>query len=221
MIEKELEFLESKRDNSAGFHLIIAQKWRRFGEPNLFPTPLVYSALDYRMSIERIVFELYALMKRMKYISDEDAKKLEKLTSVITQIMELIGNSKYLYRILKFQSLLIDDDPKFRGKLSVPDINKLKNYWHSLSDYCHMKIKPDNTWLSQDYIKEGYKVLNEVEDYLWEINVEKYFGFFRFETLQPEVARMAEDYVNEIINEDSVRTRLMLMRPVVAARIKK
>ena len=72
---KELDFLETKWENSAGFHPMIAQWWRWFGEPQLPPAPLVYSALEYRISIERIVIELYALIKSLKYIGDEDSKK--------------------------------------------------------------------------------------------------------------------------------------------------
>lgn len=220
-MEEELEFIQESRENDAGFHLILGQKWRRYGEPKLLHNPILYSSIEFRLSIERIVFELYALMKRLRFISEEDAKKLEKLTSVITQIMEIVGNSKYLYRILKFNSMLFDDDSKLIGKLAIPDINTLKNFWYSLSDYCHMKINPENTWLSQDYIKEGYKLLNEVENYLWDIKVRKHFGFYRFDTWQPEIIELADDYVNSKIDEESVKTRLMLMKPVILSRYKK
>lgn len=220
-MEKELDFIQDERETSAGFHMKIAQKWRRLGEPQFLHNPLIYSALEYRMSIERIVFELYALMKRLKFISKDEAEKLEKLTNIITQIMEIIGNSKYLYRILKFNSMLFDDGIQSVKKLAIPDINKLKNFWYAMSDYCHMKINPANSWLIQDYVKNGYKLLNEVEDYLWDIKVRKHFGFFRVDTWQPEVVDLAEDYINEKIDEDSVKTRLMLMKPVIVSRFKK
>lgn len=216
----ELDFIQSNRANSAGYHLITARKWRLLGEPKLLHSPLVYSAFEYRMSIERIVFELYALMKKLKFVSEEDAKKLEKLTSVITQIMELIGNSKYLYRILMFNSMLFDSDTNSRGKLAVPDISKLKKFWYSLSDFCHMKINPEDSWLSKKYVMDGYALLNDVEKYLWEIKVEKQFGFYQLDAWQPEVIELAEDYVNSKIDENSVRTRLLLMKPVIVSRYK-
>jgi len=219
-MEEELEFVKEERTNSAVFHLILGQKWRRFGEPKNLPNPIVYAAIEFRLSIERIVFELFALMKKMRYISEEDTQKYEKLTSVITQIMDIVGNSKNLYRILKFSSMLFDDDSRLRGKLAILDVNKLKNYWFSLSDYCHMKVNPENTWFSKEFIEKGYHTLNEVESYLWEIKVQKHFGFYQIETWQPEVIELADDYVNSKITEESVRTRLRLMKPVILSRAK-
>lgn len=220
-METEIKFINDKRENSAGFHMMIAQKWRKLGEPKLLHNPLIYSALEYRMSIERINFELYALMKSLNFISKDEAKKLEKLTNIITQIMEIIGNSKYLYRILKFNSMLFDDSVQSIKKLSIPDIKKLKNYWYALSDFCHMKINPEHSWLIQNFVKNGYELLNEVENYLWDIKVRKYFGFFRPETWQPEVVDLAEEYIYEKIDKDSVKTRLRLMKPIVASRFKR
>ncbi|HAB50714.1 MAG TPA: hypothetical protein DCE80_00815 [Ignavibacteriales bacterium] len=220
-IEEELEFIKEQRANDAGYHLILGQKWRRFGEPSKLPSPIVYSSIEFRLSIERIVFELYALMKKLKYISEEDAKKYESLTSVITQIMEIVGNSRNLYRILKFSAMLFDDDSQLIVKLAIPDVNKLKKYWYALSDYCHMKVNPENTWLSKEFVKKGYEILNEVETYLWDIKVRKHFGFYQMETWQPEVVALADDYVNSKIDDESVKTRLMLMKPVILSRYKK
>lgn len=220
-MNEELKFIQTDRGNSAGVHLVLARQWRLFGEPKLLHSPLVYSAFEYRMAIERIVFELFALMKQLRYVSEDEAKKLEKLTSVITQIMEIIGSSKNLYRILMFNSMLFDSDTNSLGKLSVPDIGKLKKFWYSLSDFCHMKINPENSWLSEGYVKAGYILLNDVEKYLWEIKVEKQFGFYHMETWQPEVVQLADDYVNSKIDENSVRTRLSLMKPVIISRYNK
>lgn len=217
-MNKDLDFVYEERENSAGFHLMIAQKWRRFGEPKKLHHPLVYAALEYRMSIERIVFELYALMKQLKYVSMEQEKKLENLHSVITQIMEITENSKYLRRMLLFHSILFNDESQLSGKLAVPDIGLLKKHWHSLSDFCHKRISPHSSWESVEYVNKGYELLNVVENYLWEIKVKNNFGLYRMDSWQPEVLELADDFINSKIDEESIKTRLRLMKPVILAR---
>lgn len=217
-MNKELDFITSKRENSASFHLMIAQKWRRFGEHQKMHHPLVYAALEYRMSIERIVFELFALMKKLKIVSKEEEKKFDKLKNIIAQIMEIVENSKYLHRMLLFHSLLFENESQFQGKLAVPDIKVLNKYWHSLSDFCHKKINPDTSWESEEYVDSGYKLLNEVENYLWDLKVNNYFGLYRMDTWQPEVIKLADDFINSKIDEKAVITRLRIMKPIILAR---
>jgi len=55
------------------------------------------------------------------------------------------------------------------GKLSIPDVKVLSNYWHKLSEYLHKQLRPGNTWESSDWINKGYILLCEVETYLWNI----------------------------------------------------
>jgi hypothetical protein len=218
---EELEFINTPRENSANFHLMTAQKWRRYGEPKKLHHPLVYAALEYRLAIERIVFELYALLKRLRKVTIEEEKRLENLSSIITQIMDITENSKYLQRMLEFHSILFSDETHFKGELAVPKIRLLKNHWHALSEFCHKRINPHSSWESKEYVEKGYKILNEVENYLWEIKVEKHFGLYRMDTWQPEVIKLAEDYINSKIDKQAVKTRLNLMRPVILARFRK
>lgn len=56
------KIVKKPRDVKANFHVELAQSWRRYGEPKLLHSPLVYSAFEFRLCIEKIVFELYYLM---------------------------------------------------------------------------------------------------------------------------------------------------------------
>lgn len=218
MQEELLKKLFEKRQNDSGYHIILGQIWRRFGQNSKNHSALVYSAFEYRLAIERIVFEIYALMKRLRFVSKEEAKKLEKLTNVISQIMELVDNNKNFYRLMKFHAILFRTESKLRGSLAVPNISTLKNYWHSLSDYCHMQISPADSWGSQDFLIKGYDTLNQIEDYLWELKMKNYFGMYQMDQWQPEVIKLAEDFVNDRIDESSVKMRLELMKPIIMSR---
>ena len=81
-----------------------------------------------------------------------------------------------------------------------------------------MQILPSESWKSSEFISKGYKLLNEVEEYLWEIKMNKHFGFYRMETLEPEVLDLADLFINDKINEESLKTRLNILAPLVEQR---
>jgi hypothetical protein len=213
-----LKSLSGKRGNSAEYHCSLGQKWRKYGEPDKNHNALVYAAFEFRLAIERIVFELHALIRSLSHIPDDEVDKYESITNNITYLMEIVSNQKNLYRLLKFNSIWFHEVTHYRGELSIPDIKILKNFWHGLSDYCHMKIKPDATWESPEWITKAYTLLNEVEKYLWEIKVQNHFAFPRLQSWQPEVLDLLDMFVREEIDERGVITRLRLMSPVIEAR---
>jgi len=219
-MEEILKSLKRKRGNSAGYHCALGQKWRRLGEPDKNHNALVYAAFEFRIAIERIVFELYALIRSLKNIPDDEVDKYESITNNITYLMEIVMNQKNLYRLLKFNSIWFHEVSSFRSELSVPDIKILKNFWHGLSDYCHMQVKPNITWESPEWISNAYSFLNEVEKYLWEIKVKKHFGFPQIITWPQEVQDLLDTYVREEIDDAGVKTRLRLMKPVIEARFR-
>ena len=219
-MDEILKSLKGKRENSAGYHCMLGQKWRRFGEHDKNHNALVYAAFEFRLAIERIVFELYALIRSLKDIPDDEVDKYENITNLITYIMEIVESQKNLYRLLKFNSIWFHEVIPYPSEISIPDISVLKKYWHGLSDYCHMQIKPTATWESPDWINKSYSLLNEVEKYLWEITVTKHFAFPQLNTWQPEVLDLLDMYVREEIDDAGVRTRLRLMKPVIEARFR-
>lgn len=217
-MDELLKSLKGKRGNSAGYHCALGRKWRKYGEPDKNQNALVYAAFEFRLAIERIVFELHALIRSLREIPDKDVDKYESITNNITYMMEIVLNQKNLYRLLKFNSIWFHEVSPIRGELSVPDIKILKKYWHGLSDYCHMQIKPDATWESPDWVTKAYLYLNDVENYLWEIKVKNHFGFPQINTWPQEVQDLLDKYVREEIDDAGVKTRLRLMKPVIEAR---
>jgi len=212
------EFIKQERENSAGYHLITAQMWRRIGEPGLLHNPLVYASFEYRLSIERIAFELYALLKNIDNIKDEELEKFDSITNVIKFIIELMENKKNLYKALLFNSLFFHIMIDLPGSISIPDVTKLKNLWLDMSNYCHMKIKPSQTWYSTDWVKNGYESLNKVEDYLWSITVQQNFGWINPITMHKEAQELRLQFINDELDESATKTRLNLMKPIFEIR---
>lgn len=212
------DFLKGKRENSAAYHLLTAQMWRRKGEPELLHNPLVYASFEYRLSIERIVFELYALLKNIDKIDDKDLEKYSGISNIIQYIIELMQGKKNLYKALLFNSKFYHIMINLPGSISIPDITKLKKYWSELSNFCHSQIKPAVSWESDEFIKKGYQLLNDIENYLWSITVQQNFGWVNPKTMHKEAQELRIQFINDVLDIDSVKTRLNLMKPIFELR---
>ena len=195
--------------------------WRRYGEKNLLHSPLAYSAFEFRLAIERCVFEIYYLVLRDKLISggdlpDKDLKKIDSFSSLIKLLHENAGNKLRLSRVFIFNRVFAKVFTPFRRRLSVPDIGKFHKYWQQLSNYCHRQLKLGITWESEDWITTGYKLLNEVESYLWEILVKEKYGWVSKPTLTSDLQEERERFINDPnITEAQLELRMKLIKPAL------
>ncbi len=215
------EIINGQRKVCTDYHLMVAFSWKEYGRNKLLPSPLVYSAFEYRCAIERVIMELYIIMQH-EMTDIEDLGKYEKISDLIKKVHELGGGSKgLLYRVLKFNSI-VSEFVMIQGKtLSRPDLGKLHKLWQKLSKYCHRQAKPIDSWDSKDWVTKGYKLLDEVHSYLHVILIEHLFGAMPEIGMPLEVIEAKRDFVQEKINEEGLRRRLILMEPVLEARRKK
>jgi hypothetical protein len=212
--------VEGKRNASAGYHFMAARGWRLFGEPKKLHSPLAYSAFEFRCSIERSLFELFVLIRNDR-LTQADLQAVQRFSGLRNIILRLEGPKKVLHRKLLFSNLYargIGLAPEWWP--SVPDIGILEKYWSNLSEYCHRQLKPKATWdsLGDAWINTGYQLLNDVENYLWEITVKHQIGWFQVSTLPPEMIRTRKDFIDGKIDERSVLTRIQILEPAVQMR---
>ena len=85
-------------------------------------------------------------------------------------------------------------------KLSIPDIGIFHKYWSKLSEYCHRQINPTDTWDSKDWVKRGYLLLNDVENYLVKISVTENYGWVDKSSLVKDLSDLREEFVNDNID---------------------
>lgn len=214
------DIINRERETTAKFHAVVAQSWRRIGEGRLLHSPLVYSAFEYRLAIERIAFELYWLMKREHLLpkggfSKEELRKIQSFSSLVSKICQDSGSKLKLYRILSFNRVFSQIFTQLPQTLSIPDIGKLQNYWERLSEYCHRQLEPSKTWESSQWIKKGYSRLNEVESYIWQICVSERFGWLQEGSLPNELLKEKDKYMRGELNESQLKRRMELIKPVL------
>ncbi|MBT8401865.1 MAG: hypothetical protein KJO98_15425 [Rhodothermia bacterium] len=213
------ELKQNPRQVGADFHVVAARAWRDFGVAGSVQSPLVYAALEYRAAIERVALELSAII-----IHDDETKDVasapEKFSSLLTWLHSLGGGTKkLLYRVLKFNRILSQHigAPK---PLSVPDTGTLHNYWMRLSDLCHCQREPADSWDDPQFVASGYQLLGEVDAYLATLLISNSVGSVSEKDMPQEVLQAKRDFVEERIDEPTLRTRLRLMDPVLESRFR-
>jgi len=163
-----IELIKNKRDNNSKFHSDLAREWYFIGEKDRLHSPLIYSSLEYRMAIERFVFELMILIKKDEGITKKDENKTIKFESLINYIYKITGGKSFYLKILRFNKIIMSiERPGLI--LAEPDLNLLFKNWKALSNFCHLKIRPDTSWNNNDnFIERGYNLLLEMKNYFYE-----------------------------------------------------
>lgn len=222
----ELNFIENNRETFSGYHIRIARNWRLFGNAKSMHTPMVYSAFEFRMAIERYLFEFYYLLKIRKEFGNKEENKAISMKSMIQAIYMVTGGNVKLNKRLKFNRILANNQKLngfyLRGKNlpSIFDINILHKYWSKLSGYCHQQLKPINTWESSnnDWVKKGYDFLDEVENYLLKITQENSMGWFNINDAESVIKTALLDFLSDKIDESTLDTRFQIMLPTLEKR---
>jgi len=215
------DIIDNDREVNLEYHLVTAREWRQYGEPDQLHSPLIYSAFESRCAIERFVYELFVMMNRDDLLQGNlDIDRAERFSSLMTIIHERAQNRGRLYRMLRFNFIYVRHMMKLNVDISIPSLGVLQNFWHQLSDYCHKQMLPDQTWNSEEYVSEGYELLNEVENYFYEHLSERRFGWLRINTIPQEAQDFRLQFINEEISESQLIGYFNLMRPVLAARLR-
>jgi hypothetical protein len=215
------EIVHHARDLTAGYHLLVARAWRIIGEQDKLHSPLAYSAFEFRCCIERVLVELFVLV-RDKKVSRIDERMMNSIGNIRKAIYRICGGKDRFGRIQTFNRLYS------QGEGSPPqlwiaevDIDQLEKFWSSLSEYCHRQLRPLDTWKSKGdrWQKDGYRLLNEVEQYLWEIMVTSHVGWVQPSTMQPEMLTAFNEFVSGKLSLGALKTRLAIMGPIIKKRI--
>jgi hypothetical protein len=205
------------------YHAFMGKQWRMLGSKDRLAKPLLYAAIEYRLAIERFVFELYYLINKEnlfkgKEVDDKQLKRIERYKSLVSVLYEDAGNKEILRRVLLYNKIHFSILVNANFNLSIPDISILDRYWHKLSDICHFQHKPLETWLASNWISEGYNLLKDIEHYIFELVIKNKKGYVQPSTMPLELQELRNQFISGKVNEEQLKVRLNLMKPVIGNR---
>lgn len=214
-------FIKKKRNTvQSDYHARVGREWRILGEPDKLHAPLSYSSFEFRIAMERCLLELLYLIKD-KNLSDKESKyDIAQIKKALykSQGPTNTGKNKLLRR-MNFNSIYQKNVGSLMGwprnPVATVDVERVFQFWSSLSQYCHRQLKAENTWGNPTWVNSGYELLNEVEAYIWEIMVDASVGWLDPLSLSLEIQNLALEYVEEKIDESSLDMRLCIMLPTL------
>lgn len=209
-------FLEAPREVTFDWHIVQAEKLLEFDGGRELDSILVYAAVELRAAIERYIFELLYLLKEGKLSGDE-----EKRCRSITGIFALMKEADPVYRkTIEFTKLVVSIAPGL-PEITVVDTAYLNRKWQDLSEYCHMQFRPEETFGSQSrkFQKQGFALVREVLQKFHEWKVESNCAVLARSSLPEEVRNVYDKFVREDIDAGQAKRTLVLMEPVLRARL--
>ena len=128
--------LSWKRHPAVNYHYEEGKAWLQESKRGKRCTALSYAAFEFRLAIERIVFQ-YWLTINDNELNENNFKDVRSYKRMQNKIFQLGGNQKEIKKHFEFMQLILDN-LKIDTKLVVPDLGKLHNHYDSCSELCHI-----------------------------------------------------------------------------------
>jgi hypothetical protein len=208
------EIVGCDRAFDSKWHFWQALSWIDYAKRKTSIAALQYAALELRLGIEQLWFEIIIVAV---------GGKLE-----LREYSECKGDSTKMYKILDrlspnhaklvcFSNIAASLDPR-APQLVEWDIGKLKRLYGQVSDYLHFLGHPAESTDSSRWFVKALTVLETGANYVWHPLTTGRFGQLRISDMPPEVKDAWEGFRDGQLSEDDVRTRLQLAQPVLRRR---
>lgn len=219
-IEKLKDILQEDRETTSDYHTKLGRSWRQYGEPQKLHAPLAYAAYELRIAMERILLELLYLIKNKQLSPNELNYPFKNLIRALYKTQS--NDKNKLQRKLESNALFFKHLPpqqQTAKKLAIIEIDKIDEYWKKLSKYCHYQRKSNATWQNTPWVNRGYELLNEVENFIWKLEVEYQIGWIDTSQLPQAIKDIEKEFVEGKITISSLDIRLNLSLSTVAHQI--
>ncbi len=189
--------LSWKRHPAVNYHYEEGKAWLKQSKRGKRCTALSYAAFEFRLAIERIVFQYWFTINNNE-LNESNIKDVRSYKRMQNKIFQLGGNQKQIKKHFEFMQLILDN-LKIDTKLVIPDLGKLHNHYDSCSELCHV------TWTitpkDRKFQKQVFSELEYIESTLSSYTK----GLTSFPTIADENFReVQKKFISEEIGSSDV-----------------
>jgi len=159
---------------------------------------LLYSALDTRLCIERILFEYLILIK-----TQDLPARLERLYSASDLKKAILKEEPVFFKKLEFLNLFVKFLP-YEQEIIIPDLELLSQTYGRTNDYLHCPKRPAKTWQNIDWWGPLESSLKQAIPHLLQI----LSGLMGHIDLNPKGMALFEQFASGEITSDEVTKKL-------------
>jgi hypothetical protein len=151
--------LSWKRHPAVNYHYEEGKAWLSQSKRGKNSTALSYAAFEFRLAIERIVFQYWFTINNNE-INQSNIQDVRSCKRMQNKIFKLGGNQNEIKKHFEFMQLILDS-LQIDTKLVIPDLGKLHNHYDSCSELCHITwtIAPKDRKIQ----KQVFGELEEIE----------------------------------------------------------
>jgi len=210
-----MKLLEEPREVASDWHIRQAKRLLDFDAGRQLDTVLVYAALELRAAIERTFLEILYLLKEQP-LADEEIKRARSRSGLLALLRETDASYR---KTIEFTQLVAAVTPGLPA-VSAIDTGYLNRKWQELSEYCHLQVKPADTFRSpnREFQRQGFALLDEVLGRFLEWRVNASMGVLQRSSMPEETRSIYDSFVADQIDADQARRMLVIATPVLEQR---
>jgi len=135
---REEQILISPDAPAIGVHAAQAARWLRDYRNAPSQMALVYSAVELRLEIERLVIEVLRVVGTSSLERSNFHETISSLRGIEAKIYDLLGYQREIDRKIEFLNLF---EQAIGGSRIYPSlqVGQLRRMWHEVSEYCHVQ----------------------------------------------------------------------------------
>lgn len=206
------DIVENTRLDHSSWHFFQSKSWLDLAKRTLLSGPLHYAALELRYGIEYLLFELLILTR--KGISEDQYQKC--LGKPNTMLKMLKDERRSYKKLARFTEIAMSLDPN-APKLKYWDLMELFEFWGISSEFLHFVGAHKRTHDSKEWMIKAISRIEEILNLIWDRSTNTYgIGLFDPEHMTQAVKPIWNEYINDKIDDEAVRIRLNLVKPISA-----
>lgn len=194
-----------------------ALSWLDFAKKERNVCAFQYSAHDIRQAIEQLFFEEIVRCVGTK-LDDREYKKCKGSSTKLHKIINRL-NPDY-QKLVQFIQAVFSINSKAPPIISF-DHKELLKHWGKVSNYLHWIGAAPETFDSQDWLDNGFKIVEAAAQYIWQKKKSGYSGIMMPKDMQPEIKEYWEKYRDGIVDIDAVKRVAKLSLPILEKRLNK
>lgn len=191
------------REKDLDYLFYEGKKWLAKSNVGTRSTALAYSAFEFRLALERIIFQYWYTLKEDDLV-DKDIDDIRAFKTMQHRIYEISGHQKIINKRFEFARIPLEM-LQIRQQLVTPNFGKMHDYWLKCSELCHVSWTIITSNGNGDIMKEQYEMLNETSTFI----VESINGIVSWSKIisQP-LKKMEKEFLEGKINKENVQDEL-------------
>ena len=198
----------------SSWHFFQAVSWLDFAKRTQRPAALHYAALELRLGIEYLLFELLVLTSRG--LTEEDYRKC---LGDPKAMKKALRSSKLDYdKLAEFTRILLTLDPR-APKLRFWKLDVLFQYWGIASELLHFVGAHSRTYASGTWFCKSLARVEGVLTPIWDASTTTVgFGLLSRGSMEPEVHQAWLEFSAGTLKEEDLKIRMRILQPALEER---